>query len=104
MHRHKGLSLCKPKSTSLARATEFNKATFSKFFFNVCNILRTNILGPEAVFKIDETCVTTSHKPGKVIAFKCENQVAQPEFKMKGKTLLIVCCGLFAVGMLVHFS
>ena len=55
LHRHTNLSLRQPESTSLSRATAFNKTTVGEFFNNLSYILEKKKFGPEAIFNVDET-------------------------------------------------
>lgn len=97
LHRHANLSLRRPESTSLSRATAFNKTTVGEFFNNLCSILEKKKFGPETIFNVDETGITTVHKPGKIIAMKGEKQVSQVTSAERGN-LVTMCCGISAIG------
>ncbi|XP_015910948.1 uncharacterized protein [Parasteatoda tepidariorum] len=96
-HRHANLSLRQPESTSLSRATAFNKTTVREFFNNLHCILEKKKFGPEAIFNVDETGITTVHKSRKIIAMKGEKQVSQVTSAERG-TLVTMCCGISAIG------
>ncbi|KAB0804894.1 hypothetical protein PPYR_01864 [Photinus pyralis] len=70
MSRNSHLSLRAPEPTSLSRATAFNKRNVSKFYNNLRSVYEKNNLGPESIFNVDETGVTTAHKPQKIICRK----------------------------------
>lgn len=91
MRRHKELSLRKPDSTSLTKATGYNKAIVSEFFSNMFSILRAMHFGPEIIFNVDEIDVTTVNKPGRVISVKDEKQVSQATSGEQG-ILVNLCC------------
>lgn len=95
--RNVNLSLRRPESTSLSRATAFNKTTIGEFFNNLRCILEKKKFGAEAIFNVDETGITTVHKPGKIIAMKGEKQVSQVTSAERG-TLVTMCCGISAIG------
>lgn len=82
MNRHKSLSLRKPESTSLNRATAFTKCKVEQFFENYKNILNRFKFPPERIFNIDETGVTTVMRPVKIVSTcgrKAVSQVASAE-------------------------
>lgn len=59
MKRHPALSLRTPQATSLSRGTAFNQTTVEEFFNNVRAAFGKHAYGPEAIFNIDETGITT---------------------------------------------
>lgn len=98
MHRHsKILSLRTPESTSLSRATAFNRTTVGEFQTNLKNVLEKFKFGPESIYNIDETGVTTVHKPGKVIANKGSKQVSKATSAERGQ-LVTMCAAISAIG------
>lgn len=73
MNRNSALiSLRKPESCSLSRATSFNKHNVSIFFKNLQNIMKIcpSFADGSRIFNLDETGVTTVQSPTRVIAQK----------------------------------
>lgn len=90
MKRQKNLSLRKPESTSIARAMGFNKVVVTKFFDNLEILLEKHKFGPEAIFNMDETGMTTVQKPRKVIAPKGSKQVNQLTSAERGSLVTVI--------------
>uniref|UniRef100_A0A1B6KXW8 DDE-1 domain-containing protein n=1 Tax=Graphocephala atropunctata TaxID=36148 RepID=A0A1B6KXW8_9HEMI len=97
MHRHQRLSLRTPRSTSLSRATAFNRVTVGEFFTNLKEVMTKHKFEPQSIFNIDETGVTTVHVPGRVITEKGSKEVSKVTLGERG-TLVTVCCAVSAIG------
>jgi len=95
MKRHKAdIAICTPEATSVQRMTNFNQFTVNSFFNNLENALKRGF-GPESVWNIDETGVTTVQRPCRVLARKGAKQAGSVVSQERG-TPMTVCCGVNA--------
>jgi hypothetical protein len=65
-HKHE-IAIRTPEATSIQRMTNFNEHNVNSFFSNLENALARGF-GPESIWNVDETGVTTVQRPMKVLA------------------------------------
>ncbi|KAF2878756.1 hypothetical protein ILUMI_27416, partial [Ignelater luminosus] len=71
VNRNKASSLRILKATSLARAMSFNRPVMNNFYDNIEQVLsKSSNVGPERIYNIDETELTTVQGASKVIVPK----------------------------------
>lgn len=100
MARNPELSFRKPEATSLNRVTAFNKIEVDRFFENLEKVMSTHKFNPTKIFNMDETGITTCHKPARIVGPKGQKQVGAITSLERGKTTT-VCCAMSAAGTFV---
>lgn len=97
MERNPVLSLRTPEATSLSRSTSFNKHTVGVFFDKLREVLAREQFPPSSIWNVDESGLTTVHKPGKIIAEKGVKQVGKVTSGERG-SLVTICVAVNASG------
>lgn len=90
MKRNEECQLRKPENTSYARARAFNKVKVGGFFEKLKSFMEKYHFGPERIFNLDETGVTTVPKAVKVVAKKGKKQVGSAATAERGELTTIV--------------
>ena len=85
------LSLRTPEATSMARARDFNKECIYGFFDKYEAILDEYKFTANQIYNVDETGLSTVHKPSKIIAQKGKHQVGALTSGERGLTTTGVC-------------
>ncbi|XP_076035777.1 uncharacterized protein LOC143021873 isoform X2 [Oratosquilla oratoria] len=97
MKRHCKITLHLPESTSVASVQAFNKQSVGEFFDIWTKTQAEKMFGPESVYNLDETGITTVQNVPKILATREQKQIGQTAAAERG-TLITVCCCVNAVG------
>lgn len=91
MKEHPNLSLRVPEPTSMARSKGFNKERVNEFFDKYEEIIDKYKFAAHQIYNMDETAISTVHKPSKVIAQKGKHQVGATTSGERGLTTTCIC-------------
>lgn len=93
MKRHPEFSLRSPESTSLQRATGFNKLQVNLFFSKYEELLNKHSFLPNRIFNCDETGVSIVHENSlKVMSIKGKKQVSKLTSGERGRNITVLLC------------
>jgi hypothetical protein len=96
--RHNNISLKKPETCSIARATAFNKVNVERFYNNLKEALQRHPTFGDGtrIYNLDETATTTVQRPSKVLAPK-GSSICKVTSGERG-VLVTTCCIVSATG------
>jgi hypothetical protein len=92
LDRHPSLALRSPEPTSMSRATGFNKLQVDTFLGCVASVLQDSEASPSEIYNMDESGITTVHKPQRIIGQKGQKQIGKVTSGERGQTVTIICC------------
>ncbi|KAJ8939896.1 hypothetical protein NQ318_023236 [Aromia moschata] len=90
--RHPEITFRKPENTSIARAMAFNKSNIAQFFKTHQEIVDKYKLGPEKIYNVDESGISTVQNPPKIFASTGKKQVGTIVGAERGIHVTVVCC------------
>jgi len=91
MRRHPELSVRMPEATSLSRAVGFNWPQVQKFYAALKEALDCMHASALRIWNMDETGISSVHKPVKIIASKGARSVGKVTSGERGKTVTVIC-------------
>ncbi|KAF2905345.1 hypothetical protein ILUMI_00828 [Ignelater luminosus] len=99
LKRCRNISIRQPEACSLSRLTSFNPYNVGLFLDNLESVLRRipQVADGNRIFNLDESGVTTTHKPRKILAEKGSKQVNQCTSAERG-ALITICSIVSAAG------
>lgn len=106
MKNHPEISLRTPEPTSMARCQGFTKEIVNEFFDKYESIIDNGKFTAQQIYNVDETGLSTVHKPSKILAHKGKHQVGAVTSGERGINTTCICCmnaaGEFIPPMLIY--
>lgn len=90
--RHPDLSVRRPEATSINRAIGFNVTQVNAFYDVLKTELQKSKIDACRIWNVDESGLTSVHKPPKIVALRGLKQVGKLTSAERGKTITVVCC------------
>lgn len=90
MKRNPELSIRKPESISMGRATSFNAENVKVFFDKLAEVMDKYKFTASQIWNVDETGVSTVLKPNKIVAAKGKRNIGAMTSGERGINVIVV--------------
>jgi hypothetical protein len=91
-NRHPEISLRRPEATSMSRVIGFNEKQVKGFYEILKEEMTKYEVDASRIWNVDESGLTSVHKPPKIMAIKGMKQVGKLTSGERGKTITVICC------------
>ncbi len=91
MKRHPNLAIRAPEATSISRAVGFNKPQVVNFYQVYKEFLDATPADGLRIWNMDETGISSVHKPVNIIASKGVRSVGKVTSGEPGQTITVIC-------------
>ena len=92
LKRQPEISLRTLQSTSLTKASGFNKTQVHAFYNLLEEVISQNSITPDRIFKMDESDLSVVQKVSKVLPKKRKHQIGAVTSQEGGQTITMICC------------